>query len=84
MATSSLLTTVLDTHLAAASDMALTIQQMGYISPRREDVAAICVSAGIGDIPLHDADAIGGLYYCNVHTEKFPDGEICGQLVARE
>ena len=40
----------------AVQDMALTIQEMGYISPRRQAAADICVSAGIGDIPLAEAE----------------------------
>ena len=42
----------------AVQDMALTIQQMGYISPRRQAAADICVSAGIGDIPLAEAEVM--------------------------
>ena len=37
-----------------------------------------------GTAPITDAQAaelIAGKYYLNVHTEKFPDGEIRGQLV---
>jgi len=40
-----------------------------------------------GSAPITDeqiADLISGLYYYNVHTEKFPGGEIRGQLVAAE
>lgn len=36
-----------------------------------------------GSAPITDAQAAelqAGLYYLNVHTEKFPDGEIRGQL----
>ena len=36
-----------------------------------------------GSAPISDAQAaelIAGMYYFNVHTEKFPDGEIRGQL----
>ena len=38
-----------------------------------------------GSAPITDeqiADLTGGMYYYNVHTEKFPDGEIRGQLSA--
>ena len=37
-----------------------------------------------GSAPITDAqisDLTGGMYYYNVHTEKFPDGEIRGQLM---
>lgn len=43
---------------AAVQDMALTIQQMSYVSPRRQAAADICVSAGIGKIPLAEAEAM--------------------------
>ena len=36
-----------------------------------------------GSAPITDAQAaelMAGMYYFNVHTEKFPDGEIRGQL----
>ena len=36
-----------------------------------------------GSAPITDAQAaelMAGMYYLNVHTEKFPDGEIRGQL----
>ena len=36
-----------------------------------------------GSAPITDAEAaelMAGMYYFNVHTEKFPDGEIRGQL----
>lgn len=36
-----------------------------------------------GSAPITDAQAaelVAGMYYFNVHTEKFPDGEIRGQL----
>lgn len=42
----------------AVQDMALTIQQMSYISPRRQAAADICVLAGIGKIPLAEAEAM--------------------------
>ena len=38
-----------------------------------------------GSAPITDeqiTDLSGGMYYYNVHTEKFPDGEIRGQLMA--
>ncbi|WP_309667087.1 CHRD domain-containing protein [Tabrizicola sp.] len=37
-----------------------------------------------GSAPITDAQAaelLAGMYYFNIHTEKFPDGEIRGQLV---
>jgi len=40
-----------------------------------------------GSAPITDeqiTDLTGGMYYYNVHTEKFPDGEIRGQLMAAE
>lgn len=40
-----------------------------------------------GTAPITDeqiADLTGGMYYYNVHTAKFPDGEIRGQLMAEE
>ena len=36
-----------------------------------------------GSAPITDpqaAELIAGMYYFNIHTEKFPDGEIRGQL----
>ena len=36
-----------------------------------------------GSAPITDAQAaelMAGMYYFNVHTEKFPDGEVRGQL----
>ena len=36
-----------------------------------------------GSAPITDAqvaELVAGMYYFNVHTEKFPDGEIRGQL----
>jgi len=38
-----------------------------------------------GNAPITDeqiTDLTGGMYYYNIHTEKFPDGEIRGQLMA--
>jgi len=38
-----------------------------------------------GSAPITDeqiTDLTGGMYYYNVHTAKFPDGEIRGQLMA--
>ena len=40
-----------------------------------------------GTAPITDeqaADLIAGKYYVNVHTEKFPDGEIRGQLAVMQ
>ena len=40
-----------------------------------------------GSAPITDeqiADLTAGKYYYNVHTEKFPDGEIRGQLMAAQ
>ena len=39
-----------------------------------------------GTSPITDeqiAELTAGMYYFNIHTEKFPDGEIRGQLVAK-
>jgi hypothetical protein len=43
---------------AAVQDMALTIQQMGYIPVRRQDAADVCVSVGTGEIPLGEAEVM--------------------------
>ena len=44
----------------------------------------IDTTAGMqGSAPITDAQAaelMAGMYYLNIHTEKFPDGEIRGQL----
>ena len=40
-----------------------------------------------GSAPITDAQAaelMAGMYYLNVHTEKFPDGEIRGQLALKK
>ena len=40
-----------------------------------------------GSAPITDAqvaDLKAGMYYLNVHTEKFPDGEIRGQLALKK
>lgn len=40
-----------------------------------------------GSAPITDAHATeltAGMYYFNVHTEKFPDGEIRGQLALKQ
>jgi len=44
--------------IAAVRDMALDIQQMAYISLRRQAAADICVSVGIGDVPLAEAESM--------------------------
>ena len=50
--------------------------------PVIDTLAAMEGSAPITDEQI--ADLIGGMYYYNVHTEMFPDGEIRGQLMAAE
>jgi len=50
--------------------------------PVIDTLAALEGSAPITDEQI--ADLTGGMYYYNVHTEKFPDGEIRGQLMAAE
>jgi Cu/Zn superoxide dismutase len=43
------------------------------------------IMAGDADISQEQIDAMkDGKYYVNVHTEKYPDGEIRGQLEAAE
>ena len=50
--------------------------------PVIDTLAAMEGSAPITDEQI--AELTGGMYYYNVHTEKFPDGEIRGQLMAAE
>ena len=48
--------------------------------PVIDTLAALEGSAPITDEQI--ADLTAGMYYYNVHTEKYPDGEIRGQLTA--
>jgi hypothetical protein len=48
-------------------------------------VIEVAVEPLTGSAPITDeqaADMAAGNYYFNIHTEKFPDGEIRGQIVA--
>lgn len=48
--------------------------------PQIDTLATMAGSAPITDEQI--ADLTAGKYYYNVHTAKYPDGEIRGQLMA--
>lgn len=52
----------------------------GSAGPQIDTMATMEGNAPITDEQI--ADLEGGQYYYNVHTEKYPDGEIRGQLMA--
>ena len=73
------------THTGLSGDMtAAHIHGPATVTEAAPPVIDTTTETMKGTAPITDAQAaelIAGKYYLNVHTEKFPDGEIRGQLV---